>query len=181
MLGEKGRERGMCEWGGRQCLAILARIVLSLLSLLPTSPALFCRQCEKRSWRDPGGIPWVESIEVLPRTLYPLAFSCLPRLSLHLSLFPLASRPFIPLFRFLSFNLRLDCRLHIVLFYGFCRSTLNFSSVPRCLSVFSFLLFFLFNFHSLRSKFTGDLIYDQLRHAFFRESFDQHDLARISI
>lgn len=122
----------------------------------PDSPARFCRQCEKRSWRDPGGIPWVESIEVSPRTLYPLAFSCLPRLLLHLSLFSSSLVVSSSFYCFLSFNLRLDCRLHIALFYGFCRSIFNFSSIPRCLSVFFFLLF---SFHSLRSKFNG-LIYN---------------------
>lgn len=109
------------EEGGRQCLAILTRIVLSLLSspLPPASPPLSLSRSLHTSVdsarRDLGEIleGFREQRVQMPRTLYPRVFSyamSLPPLAF-LSLPP----QLVPLSLSLSFNLRLDCRLHIVL------------------------------------------------------------------
>lgn len=93
----------------------------------------------ERSWRDSVSREYRGLAEdsLSPRILL-FAASPLSSLSLSSSSLFVSSSSY----RFLSFNLRLDCRLHIVLFYGFCRSTFNFSLVPRCLCVFLCSIFF---------------------------------------
>ena len=152
--GTKGKQEGADNVSRASCA--LCRLFCPFLILFPTRHTS-ADSAEKRSWRDPEGIPAVESMDAkdsLPDT-HTLSLPLSLSLSLCACLFlrrnravfafifdylarsPLffVSRLLFPLF--LSFNLRLDCRLHIVPslpFTGLFLTSVHFLSHPYSFS-----------------------------------------------